>query len=500
MDETSTQPTEPTPRRSGADGFFDSVRGIGVVRTDDRWIGGVAGGIARRFAIDPVVVRGLIGVSVLLGGIGLVLYGIAWLLLPEESDGRIHAQQLLHGDVNVAVLGAVGAIVLGLSVPVSGSPWFWGGGGSELAGWFRGLAWLAAVAIVVVVVVMALRSRGPGTAPRTSLPRPMPYPPAGGPGPYPTTPPPATSRPFDTTQPIDTSESTVGAPTGGTMSTDTAGGPEAPASAHPTSGAPTYGVPAYGPPTYGGPTGQPGGPGAPGGPGYPWNPAPWPPPGPSTALPRPDRTGGGIVFGVVGALTLLTLAGLMYAERTGLYDGPVATTTLTVGLALLGLGIAYQGLRGRRAGGLTAIAIIGLLVAAPMTAAARWDGEWIASAGPVGDVSATPTSVTSAEEGVRVGAGTVVLDLTEVPLGSDPVVVPVRVGAGDLTLVIPADVAVVADVALGAGEVTWLDDEAVSGLGNEPHTYLSPAAEEGEPTRIELDVRVGLGTVTVEED
>ncbi len=522
MNETSTSqpgpqgPAEQQPRRSGTDGFFDSVRRLGVVRTDDRWIGGVAAGLARRFSLDPVVVRGLLAVSVLLGGIGLVLYGIAWLLLPEQSDGRIHAQQMLHGDVNIAVLGAVGAIVLGLSVPASFTPFFWvNDGGGNLGDWFRGLAWFAAITIILIAVVMAMRGRGTGTPPSTTLPGPGHYPPAPGVHPMPPQPGAAPSGTPTTPTPSDP----AGAPTGGPMSTDTTsavgsgqssthgadqtGTPSTTDPTYPASqGAPvSYGAPGgYGTPAGHGGYGGPGGPPAPGG----YQPAPWQPQGPSTSLPVTERSGAGVVLGVVAALTLITLAALLYAERTGFYDGPVAATTLTVGLVLLGLGIAFQAVRDKGSGGLTAIAIVGLLVGVPVTAVAQWDGDWEGtfgeSHGAVGEVTATPMSVATAENGVRVGAGTVDLDLTEVPLGNEPVVVPVRMGAGELTVTLPDDVSVSAEVALGAGEVTWLDGETVSGAGNEARTYLTDEAKAGEPVQIELDIQVGLGTVTVEED
>jgi len=89
-------PSGPAPRPAGNQ-FFDSLRRIGVARSDDRWIGGVAAGVGERYGLDPLLVRGLLVLSVFVGGIGLVLYGIAWLLLPERSDGRIHLEQTLRG-------------------------------------------------------------------------------------------------------------------------------------------------------------------------------------------------------------------------------------------------------------------------------------------------------------------------------------------------------------------------------------------------------------------
>jgi phage shock protein PspC (stress-responsive transcriptional regulator) len=73
---TSEQPTTaaPPPRR--------------LYRTrDDRVIGGVCGGIARYFNIDPVLVRvGAVALAVL-GGAGVLAYLAAVLLIPKEGEG-----------------------------------------------------------------------------------------------------------------------------------------------------------------------------------------------------------------------------------------------------------------------------------------------------------------------------------------------------------------------------------------------------------------------------
>jgi len=50
----------------------------------DKKIGGVCGGIARYFSIDPTIVRLIWAVSVFLFGTGGLLYLIAWIVLPEE--------------------------------------------------------------------------------------------------------------------------------------------------------------------------------------------------------------------------------------------------------------------------------------------------------------------------------------------------------------------------------------------------------------------------------
>jgi len=47
-------------------------------------LGGVAGGLAQYFNIDPIIVRILFVVFALMHGMGLLLYIILWIVVPEE--------------------------------------------------------------------------------------------------------------------------------------------------------------------------------------------------------------------------------------------------------------------------------------------------------------------------------------------------------------------------------------------------------------------------------
>ena len=51
----------------------------------NRTIGGVCGGIAEYFNIDPVLVRLIFVVLAVFGGAGVILYVIAWIVMPEQS-------------------------------------------------------------------------------------------------------------------------------------------------------------------------------------------------------------------------------------------------------------------------------------------------------------------------------------------------------------------------------------------------------------------------------
>jgi phage shock protein PspC (stress-responsive transcriptional regulator) len=95
MSTTDTPPPghDPGPRVSGQE-----TRDLGRLRRttkaspEGRHIAGVAGGLARHFDVDPVIVRVVLVVLVFFGGAGLLLYGAGWLLIPEEGSQRATIQ------------------------------------------------------------------------------------------------------------------------------------------------------------------------------------------------------------------------------------------------------------------------------------------------------------------------------------------------------------------------------------------------------------------------
>ncbi|MEM0940609.1 MAG: PspC domain-containing protein [Bacteroidota bacterium] len=54
--------------------------------TDDQVLGGVASGISSYFGVDPVVMRVIFVVSIFLGGAGLIVYFILWIIVPEAKS------------------------------------------------------------------------------------------------------------------------------------------------------------------------------------------------------------------------------------------------------------------------------------------------------------------------------------------------------------------------------------------------------------------------------
>jgi len=52
----------------------------------NKMLAGVCGGIAEYFEVDPVIVRLLLVLLVLMGFAGIILYLVAWLLIPENPN------------------------------------------------------------------------------------------------------------------------------------------------------------------------------------------------------------------------------------------------------------------------------------------------------------------------------------------------------------------------------------------------------------------------------
>ncbi|MCX4691484.1 PspC domain-containing protein [Streptomyces sp. NBC_01408] len=85
----------------------------------DKVLAGVCGGLGRYFDLDPVVFRIVLGVLAVTGGVGLIFYGFAWLLLPLEGEEDSEAKKLLTGRVEGATLAAVFAALVGCTLFLS---------------------------------------------------------------------------------------------------------------------------------------------------------------------------------------------------------------------------------------------------------------------------------------------------------------------------------------------------------------------------------------------
>ena len=154
------QKTE-TPPPTTSERFFAWMRSLGIQR-EKGWIGGVAAGIAVRIGIDPLIVRGILVVIALLGAPALLVYAAAWLLLPDTDDS-IHLERAIKGhfDASHAAIGVV--ILLGL-LPTAPGLWF---GASVWPDALGRIIWTAVLIGLAVWFVVWI-------AQRDSLPKPGP--------------------------------------------------------------------------------------------------------------------------------------------------------------------------------------------------------------------------------------------------------------------------------------------------------------------------------------
>jgi hypothetical protein len=206
---------------------------------------------------------------------------------------------------------------------------------------------------------------------------------------------------------------------------------------------------------------------------------------------------------VITALILLTFAGLMVGDRTGAFHLPVLLTGAGLAVILLGLGVVFSGLRGRTSGTLGGLAIVAIIVAAPVALLDKpmWnaDGSWRV----ISDDSFMVSTRDAATAGFNVGVGDSVIDLTEVPLTDEMLVVPISAGVGEVRVVIPDGVPVSAEVRAGAGEISWkVDGKSLrwSGVGIGTQRYSTEEVTDGAEAQIMLRVDIGAGEVVIEED
>ena len=62
----------------------------------NRVVAGVCAGLAEYFGIDVYIVRLLFAAFACLGGVGILLYLVAWLILPEDGESASIAEGFIN--------------------------------------------------------------------------------------------------------------------------------------------------------------------------------------------------------------------------------------------------------------------------------------------------------------------------------------------------------------------------------------------------------------------
>ncbi|BCT77197.1 hypothetical protein SCMU_30390 [Sinomonas cyclohexanicum] len=398
--QTHGAPAGPAGQPSGHTGsdFFTWIRSFGTTRGPDRWAGGVACGLAHRWGVDPILVRGLFVVASIFLGVGLLVYGILWLLLPEP-DGRIHVEEALRGRWTAGMTGGLVASILGLGGARTGLV-FESGANGPLWGAIWAVFWLAVAALIVGSIVRSRQlHRGragvagvPGAGPATGQAAPGPAPGQQAPG-------------------------------GAYAASAASGPPSAPRPGQvPYPEAPVTGG-SVGDPSFGrGPAGTPYG---------------------ASASAREYRRGPGGPFTTVVVGVAVIVAGTLLAFQLAgkaIVD-PASGAIWAVAAAVIGLGIIVAGLRGRSAGILSFFAVVALAGAAltqPVYQLSR----------PQGSVDMSPTTISEAQSGYSITGASGQLDLRGLdsagPLASEAVV-PVESTVSQVKITVPKNVPVRVD-------------------------------------------------------
>jgi phage shock protein PspC (stress-responsive transcriptional regulator) len=430
----------------GTDGYATRY---GLARpSQGRVIAGVCAAVGRATNTDPVLWRVLFAVFSLAGGLGLVLYLLGWLLIPAEGDSGSPVEALFgRGRTStnplVIVAATVGAAI-GLSV-VIGRHEFW--------------SVAVVVGIAVALVVYGTRNGNvgsparPGPVPR---PGPMPYgsasygPAAHGPAPY--------------------------APAGP--------GPVPPGAPAWSTAAPT--APPYRPPF------------APHGP-YPTNPPgpQYPPPTyvgvrvpPVPPTPKPPRQRSKLAL-LTCSLALVAL-GVLGLLDVGTLNVPVAAY-LALALAVVAAGLIVGAWLGR-ARGLIGLGLVLALLLGLTSFTSHMEGPGMRRG--AGDVTWAPTTVADLTDQYSHGIGDVTLDLSEIDFTGTDRTVELTLNIGDATVLLPANVDVVVNAQVDAGDAE-IFDQNWDGLNTGPHTATDLGRDGAGGGHLTLNIRMNAGSLEV---
>ncbi len=450
---TGAQPPPPPTEAGGSPPFWSGFR------RDRRHkvLGGVCAGLGRQCGVDPVIFRVVLSVLAVAGGIGLVAYGVGWLVVPFDDEEESEGRRMLTGQVAGPGLAALLSVLVGCGVFLSTL-----GDGDVL--FFSAL-------VLVLTAGAGYWSRQRENAAGHD---------ASAEGVAADAPPEAQAPPvrmapawWREQAPTPTEEALAArvylwgpseyAPEVHVSLTKNGGTGTSEAETSRTGGDDRRG-----------PIGT------------------VPPVGPGDDSPRARRYG-------IGGWTFLAalVAGVAGAAST--WEGEPLRSSLVLGLALalavFGIGLAVGAFVGRIGGGTVVLALItcGLLAASaalPRDIRTDWrTADW------------RPTSVTDVRGEYRLGTGTASLDLRDVPFGkNDTVRTDVEVKAGRLEVLVPAGTKVElrSDIGFGALHLSDHTKDHIQSAFDEQQKMTLPARE-GAPTEgtLVLRARVELGELVV---
>jgi phage shock protein PspC (stress-responsive transcriptional regulator) len=400
-----------------------------------RYVAGVCGAVARATNTDPVLWRVLLAVLGVLGGTGVLLYLIGWLIIPSEGDTASPIESLLgKGRSGMAPLSVVllgGAALLTFAFIVNS-----GARASMLA------------AAVILGAFLLIKRGGAASFPGA--------PPAAPPGPPPPGQPQAAEEP---TVPF------VAAPTG------------TPA-AEPVTTPPAYTPPPPSAPPTGGfrPPFAPHGPFA----GH-TPPPPAPPAPPRPPKPPKERS----ILGRLTFFAVIMVTGLIGAVDMSGVDVDISAY-FAAALVTTALGLIVGAWFGR-ARGLIALALVLSFALGVSSGLERFGREWTPSV-------YRPTTITAVADQYDFNVGNVTLDLRQVDFAGQTQAIAVNMKLGQLKVLLPEKVDATVEAGVEGGRLVLFGEEFADSSYRQAVDLGADGAGGGNLT---LDIRLEAGNVEV---
>ncbi|MFW6091170.1 MAG: PspC domain-containing protein [Actinomycetota bacterium] len=410
-------------------GLGEDLRGLRRSQSD-RMVAGVLGGVAQRLRVDPLLLRIATVVLALFGGVGIVLYAIGWLLIPDEDADTSIAEQALSRSDGEPRDGTAVALAAGLLIVIliaAGSA-FGSGFGTVL------------LVLAIVGVILLLRRQDGGGQPAQ---------PAGYGG---------TS---EQAQPETDGGAAGQEPGAGTGDQPTAAGLAPPRG---TTDAP------YEPP-----------------PGAGWPEPDWMPAADDDVygVPAPPREPAPRSY--LGPLTLsaVVVALGILAVNDATWATVPFSAYLATALAVVGLGLLAGAWFGRSRG----LIVLGVVLAVSLVPAAFADRySW-----ETGSYRVAPTSIDELPSGPQsYGVGSVVYDLSGLELeDADSVHLEITNGIGELRVIVPADADVTVNAETDVGGIELFKTWSGGPDSNREVTDLGADGPGGGEITLELENGVG---------
>ncbi|MGW3289048.1 PspC domain-containing protein [Streptomyces sp. NPDC001002] len=440
---SATTSTEPP----AADGASGSAEGGDISRKfrrdrDYKMLAGVCAGLGRQCDMDPVIFRITLAVLSATGGIGLIFYGFAWLLVPYQDEEENEVRKLLTGRVDGQALTAVLFALVGCGVF---------------------LTMVANGGVMAFAVVLSLLLAGAGYWSRqrgTPDPDPLAAQAAADAPPEAQAPPVPAAYPSWWRDPIVKDGTHVGG-TGYLWGPQDSRDRDIAAAVNISLGSPWRSRADIRAPQ----------------------------------VPAPRQRGSRWIGGWVFLLAL----GAGVLGTAGTWEDHALGTSLQTGLAaaliVLGLGIAVSAFLGRTGAGSIFLAIItAALLAGSVALPKDIDTHWIRT-------TWQPATAADVRAKYNLGSGVGTLDLSRVHVAKGRTVeTEAEIGAGRVKVIVPKDATVKLSIDVGVGDIQLPGDEQKDvDVAPDKHkeVTLTPVTGGKNTGTLDIDIQVGLGQAEV---